>query len=171
MRCSFRVPHFLCVYFCAYLQITLHFSRLRRVTGEETLDIEKSVHSFFVDFFPVVYHHVLLSGESGETTVGGLRDFRADYKKCIKHTYENVLPFGHVPQNLARSLQQSVGAAGVFLRALEHGASVLESVEQLDESHFGLKCSSHLVKMNYCQECDGIRKVKSCHGYCLNVMR
>lgn len=138
------------------------------------MEVEKVVQQFFVDFFPIVYHHVLLSGDTAATGAeasGTGKDFRADYKKCIKHTYEDVLPFGHVPQNLARALQQSIGAAGVFLRALEHGASVLESVEQLEESHFGAKCSSHLVKMNYCQECDGSRKVKTCHGYCLNVMR
>lgn len=99
------------------------------------------------------------------------KDFRADYKKCIKRTYENILPFGEVPRDLGRSLHQSIGAADVFLGALEQGANVLESVEQLDESHLGGKCSSHLVKMKYCQECDGSRKVKTCHGYCLNVMR
>lgn len=98
-------------------------------------------------------------------------DFQADYKKCIKHTFDDVQPFGDVPRTLARALQQSVGAADVFLRSLEQGASVLESVEQLDEGLFGAKCTSHLVKMNYCQECNGSRKVKTCHGYCLNVMR
>lgn len=130
------------------------------------------MHDFFVEFFPVVYHHVLLTEEGDYGSgVASTKDFQPDYKKCIKHTYEDVLPFGDVPRNLARSMQQSVGAAAVFLRSLEHGAGVLESVEQLDESHFGGKCSSHLVKMHYCQECDGTRKVKSCQGYCLNVMR
>lgn len=147
-------------------------SRLRRTAGEDSSDISVVVNNFFVDFFPVVYHHVLLS-EDGDYGSEATKDFHSDYKKCIKHTYEDVLPFGDVPRNLARTLQQSVGAAAVFLRSLEQGASVLESVEGLAESHFGAKCSSHLVKMNYCQECDGSsgRKVKSCHGYCLNVMR
>lgn len=149
------------------------FSRLRRVAGEQNLDIETVVRNFFVDLYPVVCHQVLLSEDEGNYQAAALstKDFHNDYKKCIKHTYESVMPFGEVPRNLARSLQQSFGAAEVFLRSLEQGASVLENVEQLDKSHLGTKCSSHLVKMNYCQECDSNRKVKSCHGYCLNVMR
>lgn len=146
-------------------------SRLRRVTGEETLDVEKVVNQFFVDFFPVVYHHVLFSTTATDESVAATKDFHGDYKRCLKHTFDEVRPFGEVPRSVARSLQKAIGAASVFLRVLEQGAGVLESVEQMGDNHFGAKCSGHLVKMNYCQECDGDRKVKGCHGYCLNVMR
>lgn len=138
------------------------------------------MHNFFLDIYPIVYHHVLLFEKDTSSHAEATKDFHSDYKKCIKHTYETIQPFGDVPRNLAVALKQSVGAAAVFLRALEQGASVLESVEQLDESHFGAKCAAHLVKMNYCQECDNegsssssssSRRVKSCHGYCTNVMR
>lgn len=59
----------------------------------------------------------------------------------------------------------------MFIVALERGAEVLASVDRLDEISFEPKCSSHLLKMNYCQECNGSAKVKSCRGYCFNVMR
>lgn len=150
----------------------VHSSRLSRVSDEDSSDIDKVVHGFFMQFFPVAYHHVLASeeGEYGAGVTSG-KDFSTDYKNCITHSYETLLPFGDIPRDVAKALQKSIGAAGVFLRSLRHGAKVLESVEHLDESHFGGKCSSHLVKINYCQACDGSRMVKSCHGYCLNVMR
>lgn len=59
----------------------------------------------------------------------------------------------------------------MFVVALERGSEVLASVEQLDDIAFDPKCLSHLLKMNYCQDCNGSPKIKSCRGYCLNVMR
>lgn len=125
--------------------------------------------TFFRNLFPVAYHHTLYADDKSSPAAS--MDFNEDYKRCLVHSYDNLFPFGDIPRILARSVDRSLTASNMFVVALERGAEVLASVDQLDEINFEPKCSSHLLKMNYCQECNGAQKVKSCRGYCLNVMR
>lgn len=117
----------------------------------------------------MAYHHTLYADDKASPAAS--MDFNEDYKRCLVHSYDNLFPFGDIPRILARSVDRSLTASNMFVVALERGAEVLASVDQLDEINFEPKCSSHLLKMNYCQECNGAQKVKSCRGYCLNVMR
>ncbi|XP_059620162.1 division abnormally delayed protein [Phlebotomus argentipes] len=134
----------------------------------DNLDIEKVVTNFFVSLFPVAYHHVLHAESDTHSS-----DFHVDYKNCLMHTFDDIQPFGDIPKTVARSLQQSVGAATVFVRALDRGADVLASTEELDSEYLTHKCKMHLLKMSYCPVCRGYAKghVKSCSSYCINVMR
>uniref|UniRef100_A0A6B2EAU6 Putative heparin sulfate cell surface proteoglycan n=1 Tax=Phlebotomus kandelakii TaxID=1109342 RepID=A0A6B2EAU6_9DIPT len=134
----------------------------------DNLDIERVVTNFFVSLFPVAYHHVVNAESDTHST-----DFHVDYKNCLMHTFEDIQPFGDIPRTVARSLQHSVGAATVFVRALDRGADVLASTEELDGEYLTHKCKMHLLKMSYCPECRGVIKgrVKSCYSYCINVMR
>lgn len=133
--------------------------------------INVAMNNFFRNLFPVSYHHVLYGDMGDKQSPSESKDFHEDYKRCLSHSYDQLYPFGDVPRIVARSLERSLTASNMFVFALERGSEVLSSVDQLDDIHFEPKCSSHLLKMNFCQECNGTKKVKSCRGYCLNVMR
>lgn len=126
------------------------------------------VKHFFSVLFPVAYHHAIHSG-SDETN----GDFHVDYKNCLMHTYDDLQPFGMIPKTLAKNLQQSLGAATIFITSLDRGADILASTEEIDSGYLTPKCRHHLMKMTYCSQCNGLSKerTKSCYGYCTNVMR
>lgn len=100
-------------------------------------------------------------------------DFHGDYKNCLRHTYDELQPFGSIPKTLATSLQHSLNAASVFVSALEHAADILASTEDLTADSLAPKCRQHLLKMTYCNKCGGsaATQIKSCYGYCQNVLR
>lgn len=129
--------------------------------------------NFFKNLFPIAYHHVLYPDNEEKSSPAASMDFQEDYKRCLVHSFDNLMaPFGDTPRKLVRSIERSLTTSNMFVMALERGAEVLSSVDQLDEINFEAKCSSHLLKMNFCQDCNGVQqKVKSCRGYCLNVMR
>lgn len=89
------------------------------------------------------------------------------------HTYDDLQPFGAIPKTLAKNLIQSLGAATIFVTSLDRGADILAKAEVIDTDSLTPKCRQHLMKMNYCPQCNGISKLrtKSCYGYCTNVMR
>lgn len=123
---------------------------------------------FFRELFPVAYHHAVHAG--GDSAKG---DFHVDYKNCLMHTFEDLQPFGSIPKVVAGNLIQSIGAATVFMTALDRGADILESAEEINSDYLTTKCRNHLTKMHYCAGCNGISKhrTKTCYGYCTNVMR
>lgn len=135
---------------------------------DHTEDLEKVVNRFFINLFPVAYHHAV---HTGSDSLNG--DFHYDYKSCLEHTYHELQPFGEIPKQIIKSLVQSLGPATVFLRSLDKAALVLASTEDLDTEYLSTKCKTHLLKMSYCPECRGIsrEKIKTCSAYCLNVMR
>lgn len=127
---------------------------------------------FFRNLFPIAYHHVLHADTEEKVSPAASMDFQEDYKRCLIHSYDNLFPFGDIPRLLARAVDRSLTASNMFVVALERGAEVLSSVDHLDEINFEPKCTSHSLKMNFCQDCNGAQqRVKSCRGYCLNVMR
>lgn len=140
------------------------------ISGHDDSDFDAVVRQFFMELFPVAYHHAVHSSSNSDTTNG---DFHIDYKNCLMHTYDDLQPFGGIPKLLTKSIKQSIGAATIFVQALDRGADILASTEELDSDYLTSKCRHHLMKMNYCPQCKGISKhrVKSCYGYCTNVMR
>lgn len=89
------------------------------------------------------------------------------------HTFEDLQPFGNIPKVMASNLIQSIGAATVFMTALDRGADILASAEEINSEYLTTKCRHHLMKMTYCAGCNGIskHKTKTCYGYCTNVKR
>ncbi|KAG4067470.1 hypothetical protein HA402_003294 [Bradysia odoriphaga] len=131
-------------------------------------NLDEVVAHFFRELFPVAYHHAV---HSGSDSAKG--DFHVDYKNCLMHTFEDLQPFGSIPKVVAGNLIQSIGAATVFMTALDRGADILESAEEINSDYLTTKCRNHLTKMHYCAGCNGIskHKTKTCYGYCTNVMR
>ncbi|XP_041773738.1 division abnormally delayed protein [Anopheles merus] len=140
-------------------------------------DFEIMTILFFRDLFPVAYHHAIHSDvhgtERGRPASAGNsnRDFHSDYKNCLVHTYDDLKPFGMVPQELSSSLVSSVSAASVLLRALREGAEVLLKLEEVGVS--APSCRQALLRMNYCGSCKRYNHLhaKPCAGLCQNVMR
>jgi dally len=136
-------------------------------------DLESVVNRFFVNLFPVAYHHAVHTELGTSTADSTNRDFHSDYKSCLTHTYKELQPFGDVPKMVTRSLVQSVDAATTFVRALDQGAEVLAGIEGLDSDTLTHMCKARLVKMSYCSSCKGLNShhAKPCYGFCVNVMR
>lgn len=132
--------------------------------------LERVVKQFFTELFPVAYHHAVHTSSSNENLNG---DFHLDYITCLFHTYDELQPFGEIPKKITKNLIHSLGAANTFLRSLKDAAVVLGSTEELNEEYLSQNCKLHLLKMTYCPDCKGIsrKKIKTCTGYCLNIMR
>lgn len=121
---------------------------------------------FFRDLFPVAYHHAVVHADKDV-------DFHSDYKNCLTHTYDDLKPFGNIPQMLSNSLVASVSAASELLRVLREGAEVLHKLDDLGTENLQSTCKAALLKMNYCASCKGRNHnhAKPCAGLCKNVMR
>lgn len=133
-----------------------------------TDNIEKAVNDFFTQLFPVAYHHAVHA--ISDINNG---DFHIDYKNCLMHTFDELQPFGNIPKILSKNLVQSVGMASVFIKTVDRAATILAKTEELNTNFLSTKCKHHLLKMNFCPECNGVTKqtVKTCSSYCLNVIR
>ncbi|XP_049291064.1 division abnormally delayed protein [Anopheles funestus] len=152
--------------------------RLNLIADRPGDDLELVTGKFFRNLFPVAYHHaihsdVLHGTERGRSASAGVsnRDFHSDYKNCLVHTYDELKPFGMVPQQLSSSLVSSVSAASVLLRALREGSEVLLKLEEIGVS--APSCRNALLRMNYCGSCKRYNHLhaKPCSGLCQNVMR
>ena len=121
-----------------------------------------------MEMFPIAYHHAV---HSQSANANG--DFHTDYKNCLMHSFSSLSPFGDLPSKIAYRLSKSVEATNVFTQALDRGAEILASTEEIGSDYLTEKCRHQLMKMTFCPQCNGLSKqrAKSCHGYCSNVMR
>lgn len=131
-----------------------------------TDDLGLITDKFFRNLFPVAYHHAVVHAEKDV-------DFHSDYKNCLTHTYDDLKPFGDIPQHLSNSLMASVSAASVLLKVLREGAEVLNKLDELGTENLQGSCRAALLKMNYCASCKRYNHhhAKPCAGLCKNVMR
>lgn len=131
-----------------------------------TDDLGLVTDKFFRNLFPVAYHHAVVHADKDV-------DFHSDYKNCLIHTYDELKPFGDIPQQLSSSLVASVSVASVFLRVLREGAEVLNQLDKLGTENLQGSCKAALLKMNYCASCKrhNHNHAKPCAGLCKNVMR
>lgn len=129
--------------------------------------LEEALHKFFVNLFPVAYHQAVhLSKEN----YGELHE---DYNNCLKHTFDDLQPFGTIPKDIKRNLMQSIQTAQIFMSTLLQSAEVLSETNELYATHLTTQCQKQLLKMSYCPSCNGMQKsqVKTCYSYCMNVLR
>lgn len=131
-----------------------------------TDDLGLVTDKFFRNLFPVAYHHAVVHADKDV-------DFHSDYKNCLIHTYDELKPFGEIPQQLSSSLVASVSAASVLLRVLREGAEVLNKLDELGTENLQGSCKAALLKMSYCASCKrhNHNHAKPCAGLCKNVMR
>ena len=154
------VSHCLCfIYFLC--------SNLKSSETVSATTLENAIHKFFVNLFPVAYHHVV---HLNKENYGELHE---DYINCLKHTYDDLQPFGAIPKEITRNLMQSLQTAHIFINALYQSAEVLSETDELYATHLSESCQKHLLKMSYCPSCNGLQKahVKPCYSYCMNVLR
>ncbi|KAK9869568.1 hypothetical protein WA026_003320 [Henosepilachna vigintioctopunctata] len=131
-------------------------------------DIQSSATLFFTDLFPLVYLHTLSNTES-------VKDFSVEYKSCLKESTKDILPFGDIPKQIAKSLAKSLEATRILFQAFAVGLEVLNVTDVIlvnDNNRNNAECHDALVKLTYCPRCLGSAEhVKPCSGYCLNVLR
>ncbi|CAD7002584.1 unnamed protein product, partial [Ceratitis capitata] len=145
-----------------YAEIMNH---LRNANSNSNL--EDAIHKFFVNLFPVAYHQAV---HLSKDNYGELHE---DYINCLKHTFDDLEPFGSIPKEIKRNLLQSIQTATIFLNSLQQSAEVLSETDELYSSHLTDTCQKHLLKISYCPSCNGLQKtqVKLCYSYCMNVYR
>ncbi|XP_058987715.1 division abnormally delayed protein [Musca domestica] len=129
--------------------------------------LEHNIHQFFVNLFPVAYHQVV---HLDKQRYGELHE---DYINCLKLTYDEIQPFGDIPTEISRNLRQSIQMVHILINALHQSAEVLGETDELYGAHLTESCQKHLLRMSYCPRCNGLQKthVKTCYGYCVNVLR
>lgn len=123
------------------------------------IDLEQTVSAFFDGLFPLVYHHSINPK---------LTDFNDDYKECLQETQAEIRPFGDSPTVILALVSRSFQAARTFLDALNLGVEVINSTNHLE---IATECQQSLIKLLYCPICRGMVSVRSCNGYCMNVVR
>ncbi|KAL5290035.1 GPC5 family protein [Megaselia abdita] len=133
----------------------------------EMLNIEDAVDMFFVNLFPIAYHKAV---NYNYQTDG---DFHVDYANCLKHIYKDLEPFGSVSNDLSTKLKLNLKAASYFTNSLLESAAVLSDINKIDVNTLSETCQNQLVKMTDCPMCNGLSRtsVRTCHSYCLNIMR
>ncbi|XP_054732311.1 division abnormally delayed protein [Anastrepha obliqua] len=136
-------------------------------TGSNLSDLEDAIQKFFVNLFPVAYHQAV---HLSKDNYGELHE---DYINCLKHTFDDLLPFGSIPKEIKLNLLQSVQTATIFLNSLQQSAEVLSETDDLYAMYLTNTCQNHLLKMNFCPSCMGLQKshVKTCYSFCMNVLR
>ncbi|XP_065358934.1 division abnormally delayed protein [Calliphora vicina] len=142
-------------------------SNLKSSETVSATSLENAIHKFFVNLFPVAYHQVV---HLNKQSYGELHE---DYINCLKHTYDDLQPFGAIPKEITRNLVQSLQTAHIFINALYQSAEVLSETDELYATHLSESCQKHLLKMSFCPSCNGLQKehVKPCYSYCMNVLR
>nr|BAB60703.1 Dally [Drosophila melanogaster] len=142
----------------------------RRGIGSVQSNLEEAVRHFFVQLFPVAYHQMV------HLSKNNLGDLHEDYVNCLQHNFDEMHPFGDIPQQVQSNLGKSVHMSNVFMNALLQAAEVLSEADALYGEQLTDTCKLHLLKMHYCPNCNGHHsssrsETKLCYGYCKNVMR
>lgn len=100
-------------------------------------------------------------------------ELHEDYINCLKHTFDDLQPFGTLPKEITQNLLQSVHTTNIFMTSLLQSAEVLSETDELYATYLTEACKKQLLKMSYCPSCNGLQKtqVKPCYSYCVNVLR
>lgn len=90
------------------------------------------------------------------------------YMECLKSTYDNVRPFGIVPELLVQKLVQSAHKVRLLLMSLDAGASVL-----FETAHWLVtpECSRSLARLGTCALCRGADAARPCRALCVDSVR
>ncbi|XP_017548766.1 glypican-5b [Pygocentrus nattereri] len=131
--------------------------------GDADISVERSVHRFYDDLFPLVYRYLVNPGLRSSSS-----SWSAEGTECLRATRPDVNPFGPQPQALAQGLGRALAGGRALTRALVAGAEVLNATES---AGMAKECGRALVRMQYCPHCRGLTLIRPCGGLCLNVMR
>uniref|UniRef100_A0A4W5K7U5 Glypican 5b n=1 Tax=Hucho hucho TaxID=62062 RepID=A0A4W5K7U5_9TELE len=129
--------------------------------GDSNTSMERSVHQFYDDLFPLVYRRLVNPGLASAPP-------SSEHSECLRKTRQDVNPFGPHPRALADGLTRALSAGRALSRALVMGAEVLNATER---AGLARECGRALVRMQYCPHCRGLTLIRPCGGLCLNVMR
>lgn len=129
--------------------------------GDGNTSIERSVHRFYDNLFPLVYRRLVNPGLASAPP-------SSEHSECLRMTRQDVNPFGSHPRVLAEGLTRALSAGRALSQALVIGAEVLNATER---AGLARECGRALVRMQYCPHCRGLTLIRPCGGLCLNVMR
>lgn len=128
--------------------------------------LQERFAEFFMQLFPVAYHHTVNPSQ---------QDFTDKFKDCLYKTMDDIQPFGDIPKQISRSVAKSLEATRVLVQALTLGKTVLDKTDSVlfsGASHHQSNCYRALLRMTHCPKCKGISSsVKTCKGFCTNVVR
>ncbi|XP_072516650.1 glypican-5b [Salminus brasiliensis] len=169
---SFTLNHTLSLFDLAYEPIaresrplvsTLFSDLALYLHGDAGISVEHSVHRFYDDLFPLVYHYLVNPGLRSSSS-----SWSSEGAECLRATRPDVNPFGPYPQALAQDLGRALAGGRMLTQALMAGAEVLNATES---AGMAKECGRALVRMHYCPHCRGLTLIRPCGGLCLNVMR
>ncbi|XP_029606996.1 glypican-5 isoform X1 [Salmo trutta] len=129
--------------------------------GDGNTSMERSVHRFYDNLFPLVYRRLVNPGLASAPP-------SSEHSECLRMTRQDVNPFGSHPRVLVEGLTRALSAGRALSQALVIGAEVLNATER---AGLARECGRALVRMQYCPHCRGLTLIQPCGGLCLNVMR
>uniref|UniRef100_A0A4W5MB80 Glypican 5b n=1 Tax=Hucho hucho TaxID=62062 RepID=A0A4W5MB80_9TELE len=129
--------------------------------GDGNTSMERSVHRFYDNLFPLVYRRLVNPGLASAPP-------SSEHSECLRMTRQDVNPFGPHPRVLAEWLTRALSAGRALSQALVIGAEVLNATER---AGLARECVRSLVRMQYCPHCRGLTLIRPCGRLCLNVMR
>ncbi|XP_070537710.1 glypican-5-like [Ptychodera flava] len=138
--------------------ISKFFTNLASYVEGKEVDIPSTVMTFFDELFPLVY----------VIEIHSQSNLPMDYRECLSQATQDVNPFGETPQKIAVHIQKSLQAARVFIQALNLGIEVINTTDYIIATR---ECSKALLKLRYCNYCNGLPTMKPCNSFCLNVMK
>lgn len=135
--------------------------------GDNDTSVERSVHSFYDDLFPLVYRRLVNPGMAPPSATPSALP-SPNHIDCLTMTRQDINPFGPHPRLLAEDLGRALGAGRALNRLLSLGREVLIATDKMGLAR---ECGRGLVRMQYCSHCRGLTLIRPCGGLCLNVMR
>lgn len=152
---------------CRPLVFQLFSDIKQHLSGDSSSSLDKSVHRFYNDLFPLVYRRLLNPG-FGPMVSQFYSSIHSSHDDCLRMTRQDVSPFGPHPHLLISSLSRTLGVGRALSRLLRLAGEVVNATEKVTLSR---ECVRSLVQMQYCSHCRGLTLIRPCTGLCVNVMR
>lgn len=152
---------------CRPLVFQLFSDIKQHLSGDSSSSLDKSVHRFYNDLFPLVYRRLLNPG-FGPMVSQFYSSIHSSHDDCLRMTRQDVSPFGPHPHLLISSLSRTLGVGRALSRLLRLAGEVVNATEKVTLSR---ECVRSLVRMQYCSHCRGLTLIRPCTGLCVNVMR
>ncbi|XP_043933206.1 glypican-2 [Protopterus annectens] len=94
--------------------------------------------------------------------------FSEEYLECVSKHAEQLEPFGDVPRKLRIQVTRAFIATRAFMQGLATGRDIVTKASKVAPTR---DCLRAVMRMTYCPLCRGMPTLKSCNGFCRNVMK
>lgn len=117
-------------------------------------DLQTIVSNFFAHLFPEVFHRLINNRANHDTH---------EFDNCLRQAQPDISPFGDIPAELTRDLEQSFDSSKALLTSVQLAIEVINVTATADTSE---ACNRELIRF-----ASAPSPAKPCLPYCQNVYR